>query len=232
MRLFGKKLSIQAHQNKRPAPATAYPYYEIASMVQGSDEWKNWRRRVVGASDAPIIMFENRWTRPESLIEEKLGTAKEFAGNAATREGQQLEGTVRNLLQDKYGTRLKASVVQDGQVPYFAASLDAIDDKHSSVYEIKCGAKAYSIVATTKSIPEYYRAQLQHILMVTQLDKLIYAAYRPNSRLITVEVGRNESYIKRMREAEELFAERLRRSGLVLQESFLGNRIERFSPQD
>jgi putative phage-type endonuclease len=227
MRLFGEKLSIQALQ-KSPAPATLYPYYEIASMVQGSDEWRSWRRRVIGASDAPIIMFENRWSRPESLIEEKLGIAKEFAGNAATREGQQLEGTVRSLLQDKYGMKLCASVVQDGQVPYFAASLDAIDDSHASVFEIKCGAKAYSIAATTKSFPDYYRAQLQHILMITQLDKVIYAAYRPNSRLITIEVGRNEPYIKRLRDAEEQFAERLRSRGLVLQDSFRGSRVERF----
>ena len=176
MLFIRKKFKLYGLRKPYFAPATSFPYYELSTMVQGSEEWRSWRRRVIGASDAPIIMFENRWSRPESLIEEKLGTAKEFAGNAATREGQQLEGIVRSLLQDKYGIKLRASVVQDGQVPYFAASIDAIDASHSSVYEIKCGAKAYSIVATTKSVPDYYRAQLQHILMVTQLDKVIYAA--------------------------------------------------------
>jgi len=214
-------------QNPYRAPLTLYPYYELTSMVQGSEEWKAWRKKVLGASDAPIIMRENRWTSPNFLVNEKLGLVREFEGNAATREGHRLEGRVRELLQDKYGVRLKAIVVQDGQVPYFGASLDAIDDGHSRVYEIKCGAKAYSIAENTRSFPDYYRAQLQHILMITQLDKVVYAAYRPNSKLITIEVGRNESYIKRLREAEEQFAERLRRNGLVLQEVFVGKKIER-----
>jgi putative phage-type endonuclease len=232
MQIFGKKISFQTLKNSDTPPATLYPYYELESMVQGSEEWKGWRRRVLGASDAPIIMFENRWSSPEILIEEKLGKAKEFEGNAATREGQRLEVTVRELLQDKYGVRLKPSVVQDGKVPYFAASLDAIDDSHSKVFEIKCGAKAYSIVASTKNIPDYYRAQLQHILMITQLDKVVYAAYRPHSRLITLEVGRNELYINRLREAEEKFAERLRRQGLILQDTFRGNKVQRLNREN
>jgi hypothetical protein len=71
---------------------TLYPYYEIADLVQGTEAWLVWRRRVIGASDAPVIMKENRWTTSHYLMDEKLGIKQGFGGNAATREGHRLEG--------------------------------------------------------------------------------------------------------------------------------------------
>jgi hypothetical protein len=63
--------------------------------------------------------------------------------------------------------------------------------------------------------------------MITQLDKITYAAYRPYSSLITLEIGRNDSYISKLRESEEKFAELLRKKGHKLQEEFKGRQIIR-----
>ena len=209
------------------AAPTKYPYYELPNLEQGSDEWRRWRKRVIGASEAPTIMGENRWQSPQFLFEEKLGRKPEFTGNAATREGHRLEEDARLQLVAKFQIELGPTVIQDGKVPFLAASLDAIDGQHLQVFEIKCGAKAYEFVSSKKEIPSYYYGQLQHILMITQLDKIIYAAYRPDSLLLTLEVGRNDSYISKLRVAEEEFAESLREVGHKLQTEFKGRQIIR-----
>jgi putative phage-type endonuclease len=208
-------------------PPTEYPYYELPNLEQGSAEWRKWRKGVIGASDAPSIMNENRFQSAQYLREEKLGLKPEFTGNAATREGHLLEEDARKLLVRQFIIELGPTVIQDGEVPYFAASLDAIDKTHSHVFEIKCGAKAYEMVASKRDVPTYYYGQLQHILMVTQLDKIIYAAYRPYKPLLTLEIGRNDNYISRMRDIEEEFAESLRSKGHKLQSKFLGKKISR-----
>ena len=214
--------------NATKAPATKYPYYELPNLEQGSDEWRKWRKGVIGASEAPTIMNENRFQSAQYLRDQKLGLKAEFTGNAATREGHALEFEARKVLIQQFKIDLFPTVIQDGEIPYIAASLDAIDARHSAVFEIKCGAKAYEMVSAKKDVPQYYYGQLQHILMVTQLDKIVYAAYRPHKKLLTLEIGRDDTYITRLRQAEEEFADSLRSKGHKLQIKFLGNPVNRF----
>jgi putative phage-type endonuclease len=206
---------------------TVYPYYEISDLSQGTEAWLAWRRKVIGASDAPVIMRENRWASCENLMNEKLGNRRGFSGNAATREGHRLEGEARQLLSKKYNMQLEPTIIQDGQIPYLAASLDAINRAHTRVFEIKCGEKSYSLAASQNEIPIYYMAQLQHILMITQLEMIIYAAFRPNLPLIVIEVSRDDSYIKRMREAEVNFESLLANKGHLMQSDYRGRQISR-----
>ncbi len=240
--LFRKKTNEQSSEPQRnsftpgqlnlrpstPAP-TSFHYFEVRELIQGTEIWRTWRKGVIGASDAPVIMRENRWSSPEFLMEEKLGLREEFTGNAATREGNQLEATARRMLATKYNIELKPTVIQDGKLPFIAASLDAIDSSHSQVFEIKCGEKAYSLAAARRSVPTYYFGQLQHILMVSQLDKIIYAAFRPQKPLVLIEVPRNDQYISRLRLAEEEFADQLVNRGHRWQSEFRGDPINRFS---
>jgi putative phage-type endonuclease len=206
---------------------TLYPYYEIADLVQGTEAWRQWRRRVIGASDAPVIMKENRWTTSQYLMDEKLGIKQGFGGNAATREGHRLEEDARRLLTKQYNAQLEPTIIQDGRIPYLAASLDAINRAHTRVFEIKCGEKSYLLAASRNEIPIYYMAQLQHILMISQLEMITYVAYRPYQPLVIIEVGRDNAYIRRMREAEEDFGALLVAKGHELQAEYRGRQISR-----
>lgn len=216
-----------ASNRERKSSLTEFDYFELSHLVQGSGEWRTWRRGVIGASDAAVIMKENPWKSPTVLIEEKLGLRSEFEGNSVTREGNALEEVARKLVQKKFNMSLNPSVVQDGQIPYLAASIDAIDENHEFVFEIKCGKKAYEILMEQKKVPQYYVGQLQHIMMVTQLDKITYIGYRPNAKLITLEVERDDGYISMLRKAETQFAESLIRRGHQLQTRYLGRAIHR-----
>ena len=197
-------------------------FYLVEDFEQGTAEWRQWRKGVIGASDAPVIMRENPWGSPARLLREKLGLVKEFTGNAATREGHRLEEPARELLARNYDLNLKPSIVQDAKEPYLAASLDAISSDGRQVFEIKSGVKSYEFVESNGYPPDYYRAQLQHILMVTELESIVYAAFRPEKPIITLNIHRNDNYIKQLRKSENEFVEQLVERNHRMQYQFVG----------
>lgn len=201
-------------------------FYLIEDLEQGTDEWRAWRKGVIGASDAPKIMGENPWGSRESLMNEKLGLVPEFKGNSKTREGNSLEGDARDSLAKKFKMKIEPTIVQDSSEPFLAASLDGICNKLENVFEIKAGVKAYEHTQINRSVPSYYIGQLQHMLMVTQMDSLTYAVYRPGLPLLTLEVNRNESYIKRLRKKEKEFVEELAENGHDVQFRFVGRLVK------
>lgn len=200
-------------------------FYLIEDLEQGTSEWRAWRKGVIGASDAPKIMGENPWGSRESLLNEKLGLVPEFKGNSKTREGNSLEGDARDSLAKKFKMKIKPTIVQDSSEPFLAASLDGICNKIENIFEIKAGVKAYEHTQINRSVPSYYMGQLQHMLMVTQMDSLTYAVYRPGMPLLTLEVNRNESYIKRLRKKEKEFVEELAENGHDVQFRFVGRLV-------
>lgn len=201
-------------------------FYLIDDLEQGSPEWHAWRKGVIGASDAPKIMGENPWGSRSSLLDEKLGLVREFQGNANTREGNRFESDARKSLELKYKMKLEPTIVQDSKEPFLAASLDAICSYHENLFEIKAGVKAYEHTKVTKRVPDYYVGQLQHMLMVTEMDSLTYAVYRPDKPLLTLEIYRNDSYIKRLRKKEKEFVQELVRRGHEVQYQFVGRLVD------
>jgi putative phage-type endonuclease len=197
-------------------------FYLVEDLEQGTAEWRQWRKGVIGASDAPVIMGENPWGSPARLLREKLGLVKEFTGNAATREGHRLEEPARELLAKNYSLNLKPTIVQDSKEPYLAASLDAISSDGRQVFEIKSGVKSYEYVESNGYPPDYYRAQLQHILMITELEWIVYAAFRPDKPIITLNIHRNDDYIKQLRKNENDFVKQLVERNHRMQYQFVG----------
>ena len=125
----------------------------------------------------------------------------------------------------KYRHKIMPTVVQDSKDPFLAASLDGIDASKTRIYEIKCGLKSYEMTRDTGDVPAYYVAQLQHMMMVTQLDSLIFAAYRPDEPLISFEVERDERYIKKLRKEELNFIQELKSHGHDIQYEFRGYQV-------
>ncbi len=204
-------------------------FYLVDDIEQGTAKWLKWRKGVIGASEAAIIMGENRWKGRQQLIDEKRGLVEPFSGNAATREGHVLEEHARRELEKKYRQNLNATIVQDVFEPFLAASLDAINTSNDQIYEIKCGARSYEMVERSRKVPSYYVAHVQHILMVTQMESMIFAAYRPQEPLITFEVYRNDSYIRELRRKEKDFIKELESHGHKIQSEFRGYQVGKAS---
>lgn len=197
----------------------------VDDIEQGTEKWLEWRRGVIGASEAAIIMGDNRRKGRQQLLDEKRGLIEPFRGNRITREGNLIEPHARAALAKKYKQKLTPTIVQDFHEPYLAASLDAINSSRDQIYEIKCGARTYETIENSRKVPSYYLAQVQHMLMVTQMESLIFAAYRPQEPLITFEVFRIDSYIRELRRKEKDFIRELERHGHKIQNEFCGYQV-------
>ena len=213
------------HSATGEASAPRVRFYRDDDLEQGTNEWRAWRRAVIGASEAPTIMNENPWAKSARLIEEKLGLRAEFTGNAATREGQALEPYARAEASAYLDVQFEPAIAQSAEHLFIAASLDGIDAASETLIEIKCGVKSYEESAETGMVPRYYMAQLQHQLMVTCIDMLYYVAYRPDRPLVVIPVLRDSAYIKRMLEAELRFADHLRGEGHRFQDTPRGTPV-------
>ena len=49
----------------------------MIELEQGSPEWLSWRRTVITATDASVIMGNNPWETPYSCWQRKLGLLEE-----------------------------------------------------------------------------------------------------------------------------------------------------------
>ncbi len=177
--------------------------FQIIDLKQGTKKWRNWRHGGIGASDASIIMLENRFKSPEELRFLKKNKIDEKP-NFKMQQGTMLEPEAREQYQKATGIIVKPICLQSKMYPWLIASLDGISDDFKKLVEIKCGESAYK-KATNHTIPDYYYGQLQHQLMITGLNKMDYWACWPGKKGVRIKVKRDKSYISKLFKEELIF---------------------------
>lgn len=182
------------------------------NIEQGSPEWHALRKNHIGSSDAPIIMNGEHFGRtPYKLWEEKLGLSERKGVTSAMQRGTDLEPIARQLFMDKMGETFFPATVKSSELDYTMASLDGLNLTCTMALEIKCPNANDHEKAVSGSVPDKYMAQLQHTLAVTGLDMIYYFSYFLTSMGIgthvTLKVGRDESYIKKLLDKEAEFWE-------------------------
>lgn len=177
-------------------------HFAIIELRQGTSEWLEWRHNGIGASDASTIMGENRFKSAAQLLQEKRGPAQDYGQNSVMARGTELEPEARRLYVAKTGREVRPACLQSTRYDWLRASLDGLAVNNDAVVEIKCGQSAYRKASQTRSVPNYYYGQVQHILAVTGLDSLDFWCYWPGSPALLIPVPRNDSYIERLLEKE------------------------------
>ncbi len=186
--------------------------YRIVQHDQGSAKWLRWRHDGIGASDAPALMGENPWKRPQRLFSEKTapppagnwgGGGGNMAGGAAAR-GTALEPYARDHYNRLVDAEAVALCVESIDRPWQRASLDGICTATRRLVEIKCGDKVYAHSAETGTVPGYYTGQLQHQMAVTGHDQIDFFVWLPGRNAVLICVPRDDAYIAAMtaRQAE------------------------------
>ena len=184
----------------------------IVELEQGTDEWREWRHKGIGASDAPAIMGENRFKSAAQLLQEKRGPARESVQNEAMVLGTQLEPEARRRYIAKTGRVVSPVCLQSTRHDWLRASLDGFSINHDAVVEIKCGQSVYRRASQSRSVPEYYYGQMQHILAVTDLDLLDFWCYWPGCAELLLPVERDDAYIERLLNRELEFWSQVQRN--------------------
>lgn len=159
----------------------------ILNLIQGSDEWHAWRATRRMASESPSLLGLSPWNpkTPLQLYEVKSGLTV-IEQTPAMLHGLAHEARAREIYERENERRMPPCVVEDDDG--YAASLDGFSE--GRVLEIKCPPKGSdSDLWNAADIPEHYRAQVQHQLMVTgapACDFLVYAANIDKYKLIKI----------------------------------------------
>jgi putative phage-type endonuclease len=182
----------------------------VIELEQGTNEWLAWRHNGIGSSEASTIMGENRFESAVMLLKQKRGPViLDSVQNEAMAIGTKLEPEARRLYIASIGKDVRPVCVQSTRYEWLRASLDGLSTNHDTVVEIKCGAAVYRRVSRSRSVPDYYYGQVQHILAVTGLESLDFWCYWPDSPVLLVPVERDETYIERLLSKELEFWNRV-----------------------
>lgn len=179
------------------------------NLTQGSPEWKEFRRNMVMASEAPIILGLSPWKTPLQLYSDKIN-GTESIQTEAMRRGLSLESEARAAFEQLTGHFVYPAVLVHPDIPWMGASYDGINEE-GIVMEAKCPGQADHDLALKGIIPEKYKAQLQHQMCVAQVSSAYYFSYRPQDPqpCALVPVTRDLDFIRDMLIAEKEFWDRL-----------------------
>lgn len=180
----------------------------MSALIQQTEEWLEFRKNKVGASDAPVIMEVSPWKTPFKLWQEKSGIISGAIENEAMRRGKELESIARDCFVRQIGIEMSPKVVVSKAKDWMIASLDGINSNGDNIVEIKCpGYDDHHFADVKKMVPEKYYPQLQHQMYVAEVDKAYYFSYVDDSNNIILEIERDQKYIDKMIKKEKQFYE-------------------------
>jgi len=166
----------------------------IVQMEQGTDEWKEWRRTRIGASDIPSIMGVGFKT-PYELWREKMGLAVGKTNEAMIR-GTMMEPKAREWATRQLKVLIEPVIVESAIYDWAIASLDGLT-LDGDILEIKCPGKLDHSLAMKGVVPPKYMPQLLWQMYVAEKSKAFYESFDGDDGII-LEVNRDEEEIKKI----------------------------------
>jgi putative phage-type endonuclease len=182
--------------------------FVVVELQQGTSQWLAWRHNGIGSSEASTVMRwgERRSKTASKLLQKKRGPViLDSFQSEAMALGTKLEPEARKLYNAETGKDVSPVCVQSSKYDWLRASLDGLSTNHDTAVEIKCGASVYRRVSQSRSVPDYYYGQVQHILAATGLDSLDFWCYWPGNPPLLVPVERDDTYIERLLRKEMEF---------------------------
>ncbi len=146
-------------------------------LEQGSPEWHLWRKSIITATDAAVIMGISSYTTPFKLWQRKLSLVPEQATNARMERGQLLEPLARNQFILDFGIEMIPCCVESTQYNFLGASLDGLSPCGRYILEVKCNGEKIHALVKEGIIPEEHKVQVQDQLLVTKAEKCFYYSF-------------------------------------------------------
>ena len=176
----------------------------IVQLVQGSAEWLAYRRSMCNASESAALLGLSPWLTPYQLWLVKTGRFEPQVTQAMQR-GTELEPAARRAYEAQTGLVMEPLVLQNGR---YSASLDGLTLEGDLILEVKCPLRGSRSDlwqdARGGNIPEHYRVQVQHQLMVSGAETAHLWVFDGQQGLL-LEVQRDEALMQRIREAWDTF---------------------------
>lgn len=129
-------------------------------LEQGSDAWLAWRRGLLTATDAAMLLGLSPYCTPYKGWKRKLGDIPEQEVNQAMLRGIREEPKARAMFIEQTGINMTPCCVQSEYFPFIGSSLDGISDCGEYILEIKSQRPV-------NKIPDFHNMQMQHQFLST-----------------------------------------------------------------
>lgn len=133
---------------------------KIIELDQGSEKWLAWRRSLLTATDAAMLMGVSPYCTPYKGWRRKLGDIPEQEVNPAMLRGIREEPKARAMFIEKIGINMTPCCIESEKYNFIGASLDGMSDCGQYVLEIKSQRPVFPI-------PEMHYMQMQHQFLST-----------------------------------------------------------------
>ena len=175
------------------------------NLKQSTPEWHEFRSNHFGASEASAALGISPYISRTELLELKSGRIEkdhsEFT-KAIFKKGHAAEEFARQLL-DAQGLDFYPVTCSKGKL---SASVDGLTIDNSLAFEHKLYSDDLAEKVQSGVIPDYYMAQCQQVLMVTEADKLIFVCSDgTSSNWAEIEVFPDQSWFDRIQSGWEQF---------------------------
>ena len=164
--------------------------FKIVQLVQGTDQWLEYRRNGLGASEYPAVSgVDGAYQTREEVIRGKLGLETKKLSDFTKKAfdtGHRIEQEVRQDLNTKEGFDFVPAVCEYVSIPRMFASLDGYDVSKGIILEVK-STSSKDIIAQIQNgfVPAIYESQIQYQLFVTGML---------SAKLVVVNVNTNDRY--------------------------------------
>jgi putative phage-type endonuclease len=176
----------------------------VLKLVQGTPEWHKHRAQFRNASESAAVMRLNPWQTPYGLWLVRTGRMT-AAVTAPMQHGTQMEPKARAAYEEQTGAVMQPLVLTDGD---YSASLDGITLEGDLLLEIKCPYKGQASTlwqaVSAGEVPEHYRIQVQHQMMVSGVTSAHLWVFDGSAGLL-VEIQRDETCMEAIRTAWDSF---------------------------
>lgn len=162
----------------------------IINIKQNTKEWREWRNKGLGASDAPIVMEVSPWTTLFQLWCYKTNALPKPEFNAfqvkAMERGIELEPIARKMYENILGKSFPSTSFEYGPYPFLRASLDGYNEELNLNVEIKCPGKVDHQTALKGKVPLKYYPQIQMQMLVSGATQTDYVSWDGKSDTLCI----------------------------------------------
>ena len=159
---------------------------KIVHLIQGTPEWHAHRQQYFNASDTPVMLGISPYKTRAQLIEDRVTGLIPEIDDFTQRildQGHAFERLIRPVAEKMIGEELFPCVAIEGK---YSASFDGLTMAEDLVFEHKtlnktlraCFAQSSQSQKDTtgECLPEHYRAQLEHQLLVSGAPHALFMA--------------------------------------------------------
>ncbi len=141
-------------------------------IEQGSPEWLAWRKTLLTATDAAMLLGQSPYVTAYKGWQRKTGQAEEQSVNSAMLRGQRDEPVARGIFNQEYAMAMEPACIESEIYNFLGASLDGMTPCGRYILEIKSQRDP-------GCVPEFHMMQMQHQLLCTDntVEKCFYVSH-------------------------------------------------------